>query len=263
LDHIDDSTKKQPPENASTKSRAATETGQARGVPTEEIHKPIDGRGLISNAALGLTDGLVTNLAFLAGFAGAGYGTHVIQFAGAAAMIAGAVSMFFSGLLAARSERQLFVADARREAEEIEEEPEEEKAELKSFYLEKGLNEREANLIVDRISKNKRVWLNDLLVHELHIHEEKLENPLKIATVTGLAFLGGALVPLSVYFLALPRIDIIELSIALSLAFLFLAGSWKGRIANQKAWKTGLEMLGIGVAASSLLYLIGLLLVFA
>src|SRR5579884_2979664 len=46
---------------------------------TQEVHKHTRGRGVIGNIALGMTDGLVTNLAFLAGFAGANYGVSVIR----------------------------------------------------------------------------------------------------------------------------------------------------------------------------------------
>ena len=69
-----------------------------------EKHQHIQGRGVIRDVVLGLSDGVITNLAFLAGFSGAIQNLGVIRFAGAAAMLAGAVSMFFGGLMAARSE---------------------------------------------------------------------------------------------------------------------------------------------------------------
>ena len=88
-----------------------------------ERHAHIGGRGLISAAALGLADGLVSNLAFLTGFGGAVASIDLILFAGVAAMLAGSVSMFFGGILSARSEFDLFKADSNREAYEIEHEP--------------------------------------------------------------------------------------------------------------------------------------------
>ena len=59
-----------------------------------------------------MADGLVTNLAFLTGFGGAVSGDGLIRFAGLAAMLAGTVSMFFGGVLSARSEHDLFKADS-------------------------------------------------------------------------------------------------------------------------------------------------------
>jgi len=54
----------------------------------------------------------VTNLAFLAGLGGAAEGLSLIRFAGLAAVVAGSVSMFFGGILGARSELDLFHADS-------------------------------------------------------------------------------------------------------------------------------------------------------
>jgi len=227
-----------------------------------EKHEHIQGRGIISSLSLGLTDGVITNVAFLAGFAGAVNNLSFIQFAGIAAMIAGSVSMFFGGLNASRSEQDLFKADLTREASEIELEPEEERLELMNFYMQKGLTKEESEIVVRRVTTNKEKWLEDILMHELHIHEEKLENPLKIAGVIGLAFFIGALVPLLCYFIVPNRFNSILISVATSLIFLFVVGGWKGHLSSRKFWRAGTEMFLIGAAASALLYLIGSLLVF-
>jgi VIT1/CCC1 family predicted Fe2+/Mn2+ transporter len=228
----------------------------------EEKHKHIPGRGLIGDLALGLTDGVITNVAFLAGFAGANQSIQIIRFAGYAAMLAGSVSMFFSGLNAARAEVDLFKADANRELTEIEQEPDEEKQELKSFYIGKGLTPDEAEIVVNRISTDKQKWLDDLLIHEVHVSREVLQSPIKTAGIIGLAFLVGALVPLIGYLFSVDRFFSIVSSVIVSLIFLFLVGGWKGRLVGRKFWKAGMEMFLIGAAASVLLFLIGSVLVF-
>jgi vacuolar iron transporter family protein len=229
----------------------------------QEKHKHIPGRGLISKLALGLTDGVVTNVAFLAGFAGAIQSLEFIRLAGIASMLAGSVAMFFGGLSSARADEDLFKEDARRELDEIESEPDEERQELKEFYLGKGLTQEESEIVVRRITKDKKRWLDDLLMHELHLHKEELDNPLKVASVIGVAFLVGAFVPLSGYLFAMQRSVGIVLSVSFSLIFLFLVGGWKGRLSGRKFLNAGLEMFLIGAAASVLLFLIGSLLVFA
>src|SRR5437763_14056520 len=105
-----------------------------------EIHKHIRARSYIGSSALGVSDGLVTNLAFLSGFAGAASDSqfHLIQIAGVASMLAGAISMFFGGVLAGRSEYELFQADASREAGAIEQAPGEEQNEWGYCYVGKG-----------------------------------------------------------------------------------------------------------------------------
>ncbi|MEM3829722.1 MAG: VIT1/CCC1 transporter family protein, partial [Conexivisphaerales archaeon] len=121
-----------------------------------EIHPHIRGRDVVSDIALGLSDGLVTNLAFLTGFAGASSNITILRIAGVAAVLAGTVSMFFGGLLKARSEKELYQADSRREMQEIEAEPDEEKEELVDFYIKKGLSREQSVEVVEKITENKQ-----------------------------------------------------------------------------------------------------------
>jgi vacuolar iron transporter family protein len=224
----------------------------------QEIHKHIRARSYIGGSALGVSDGLVTNLAFLSGFSAVESGTiHLIQVAGVASMLAGAISMFFSGVIAGRSEYELFQADKKREEGEIEQEPEEEKGELADFYVAKGLTRDEAQRVVGRIASNKEKFLEDILMHELHVHQAKLSNPIKMGGVIGLSFLVGALIPL-LPFLLLPTVTVgFAVSALVSALFLFLVGAWKGRVVGRKTWRSGLETLLIGISAAAILYLIG------
>lgn len=230
--------------------------------PEREKHQHIQGRRIIRDIMLGLSDGVITNVAFLAGFSGAVQNLEIIRFAGLSAMLAGAVSMFFGGFIAARSERDLFLADAIRESKEIETEPDEERSELKSFYLQKGLTEEESETVVSRITSDRKKWLEDLLMHELHIHETKLERPLKTALVIGLSFLFGALIPLIAYLVIGTKETALLMSVVSSLAFLFVVGGWKGKLSGRNFLVSGIEMLLIGAAAAATLFVIGSFLVF-
>ena len=221
-----------------------------------ERHPHIAGRGLISASALGLADGLVSNLAFLTGFSGAVSSDAVIRLAGLAAMLAGTVSMFFGGVLSARSEADLYRADADRESFEIDHETEEEKQEMRSIYMAKGLTRQEADAVVTSLLKDKGKFLEDMLVNELHVHKENLENPYKLGAAIGLSFLVGSFVPLAPYLVA-GKPDAVIASVLVSLAFLFGAGEWKGRIVKRRPLRSGLETLLIGAVAAGILYLIG------
>jgi vacuolar iron transporter family protein len=227
-----------------------------------ERHPHIAGRGLISASALGLSDGLVTNLAFLTGFSGAVSSDSLIRFAGLAAMLAGTVSMFCGGILSARSEHDLFKADSDREAYEMENETEEEKSELKWIYMDKGLTVQEADLVVAKLLSNKDKFLEDMLTNELHVHRGNLENPYKLGAVIWLSFLLGSFVLLAPYYLLSAKSDSVVISVLVSLVFLFAAGEWKGRIVKRKKLRSGLETLLIGATAAGILFAIGSLFVF-
>jgi predicted membrane protein (TIGR00267 family) len=232
------------------------------GSKYQEKHRHIQGRGLVSSSALGLADGLVTNLSFLTGFSGGVSNLDLIRFAGIAAMLAGAVSMLFGGILGARSEFDLFRADSRREAYEIEHERDEEIVELKNLYREKGLSQEEADMVVSKITSSNDRFLEDMLTNELHIHSSNLVHPYKIGGAIGLSFLVGAFVPLIPYLLFSAKTDSLTTSVFFSLIFLFGAGAWKGRIVGRQLWKSGFETLLIGAVAAAILYLIGRAFVF-
>ena len=228
----------------------------------EERHAHIRARNLISDSALGLSDGLITNLSFLTGFSGAISNIALIRLAGTAAMLAGSVSMFFGGILAARSEKDLYLADAQREAYEIEHEPDEERRELTTFYLRKGLSRHEAEMVVKKVTSSKEGWLEDLLIHELHIHKGELSGQYKKGGTIGISFLVGAFVPLLPYFLFPGNQKSLMISLSISLFFLFIVGAWKGSIVKKSIWRSGVEMLLVGIAGSITLYVIGIFLGF-
>jgi vacuolar iron transporter family protein len=165
--------------------------------------------------------------------------------------------MFFGGILAARSELDLFRADSRREAYEIANERDEEITELKGLYMEKGLTEQEAETVVARVSSRDDKFLEDMLANELHIHGANLESPYRLGGVIGLSFLVGALVPLLPYYLTGVREDALVASVIISLVFLFSVGAWKGNIVGRSPLKSGLETLLIGALAAGILYVIG------
>ncbi|MEM0075918.1 MAG: VIT1/CCC1 transporter family protein [Conexivisphaerales archaeon] len=226
-----------------------------------EIHPHIRGRDVVSDIALGLSDGLVTNLAFLTGFAGASSNITILRIAGVAAVLAGTVSMFFGGLLKARSEKELYQADSRREMQEIEAEPDEEKEELVDFYIKKGLSREQSVEVVEKITENKQEWLKDMLLHELHLHKDQLKSPYRVASVIGLGFLVGSLVPFLPYLVLQSKEQAIEVSVFISLFFVSVAGGWKGKLTGRIA-KSALETTAVAALASGILYLIGRLLAF-
>ena len=123
--------------------------------------------------------------------------------------------------------------------------------------MEKGLTEVEAETVVNRVTSNKEKWLEDMLIHELHLHKSELGNPYKRGAVIGFSFLVGSLVPLLPYLLLTLKDYSILASLIASLLFLFVIGAWKGRIVKKSIWRSGIEMLSVGVAGSIILYVIG------
>jgi len=189
---------------------------------------------------------------------GAGVSFQTILLAGFAFSVAGAISMFFSNYLSARTEIDSLRIDMERERMEIETEPEEEKGELESLLQKEGYGKKEIDVIMARLVKDKEMWLREQLRHELHLYIEDLgTDPVSKSASAGVAFFLLAIVALSPYAFRLAPLPALAASATLSLAALFILGSKVFTLRNFTP-KSGLESAAIGALAGGLLYVAGL-----
>jgi predicted membrane protein (TIGR00267 family) len=229
----------------------------------KELHPHTKGRGTISNLILGVADGMIVSLAFLTGLSLNLTNPKIVILAGVSAVISNMISMFFGGILAQRTEIDLFDADYKRELYEIENEPEEERQELIDIYSEKGLSKQYTKKLVDKITKNKQKWLEDMLLNEVHIHKDSLGSPIQAGITIGLASLIGGCVPLLPYLLIGAPHSAVIISVGVSLFSLFAIGAVKGVVTKRNPLVSGGEMLLVGMVASLIVFGIGKVLTFA
>ena len=163
--------------------------------------------------------------------------------------------------LGSKGQRDVYWAEIEKEARELEENPAEELAELVFIYHQQGLSYRQAREMADHISSDKDLWLRTLVEKELGINPDLLQSPVKDGLTMAGAFIAGAAVPLVPYLLAaadvIDRGPAIVASIVAALTGLFLIGLGKGRLIQKSPLLQGLEVLGIGAAASGIGYLLG------
>src|SRR5438270_4660505 len=98
---------------------------------------------MLGEVILGLNDGITTTLVFALSVAGASGRFGTVILAGVAEMLAGGVSMFLGGFMAAQSENEAIEHQIAVERHEIEIEPEEEREELTEIYRSKGFSGRQ------------------------------------------------------------------------------------------------------------------------
>ncbi len=218
----------------------------------------IMGGGKIRSAILGLNDGLISTFTLLVGIAAATLtgGNSLVILTGIAAMVSGAISMGLGEYISSKSEYNYIKNEIKKEEAEIQLFPEEEKQEVKDIFIEMGLDGDILNACVEKITRNKDIWLNFLIKNELGL--EELENPLIGAIITFLAFIFGSLIPQLPYYLNLGMVSLVISSI-LSLCSLFVVGALKTKITGESRIKSGLEMLIIGIIAFIASYGIGIL----
>jgi len=219
----------------------------------------VRGGGWIGQVVYGLNDGLGAAFGVVSGVAGA---THVdgrfVLLSGFASMIASALSMGSGAYLATKSEREVHESELARERNEIKDHPEEEREELSLFYQLKGFTEQEANAMAARMAQNPEEMLRTLAHEELGLSEQAFANPWTSAGGASASTAVGALVPVLPY-LFLGGIPALITSFLISTLAHFAVGAGKVVVTGRSWWKSGLEMMVIGLGEAVITYGIGLL----
>ena len=230
-----------------------------KAVNATEKHPHIPARNLLDRIVLGGGDGAIEGLAMTSALNGAGVGFGTIALAGLAFALAGALSMFFSNYLSRKSEIESLKTDISRESLEIETEPEEELSEMRDLLRKDGYDDQEIQVILQRLRKDKALWLREMLRRELKVNAEDVKSDPFVGPLTaGLAFLVLALLAVFPYALAVARTTALLTSLALSLIALFALGS---RLFIPRNFRphAGFESAAVGGIAGALLFVVGLL----
>jgi predicted membrane protein (TIGR00267 family) len=179
-----------------------------------------------------------------------------VLLAGVAGLLAGAVSMAAGGYLSNKTHREVVAEEVRREAEEIEYAPEEEREELRRIYRLKGFSAEEVEVLVRRITADRQRWLETLVSEELGISAVAGPPPLLDALFAGGGFALGAVVPLLPYLVSAGSGALVAAAV-LSVVGLFTMGAAKTLVTSRSVLRSGLEMVAVGVVAAVVTNLVG------
>src|SRR3989337_911115 len=206
----------------------------------EDWHTP-KGR-IIREVVFGINDGLVTAIGFIAGVTVSMADVKMVILSGLAEMVAGAISMFFGAYLSTKSQREFFDNEIKRETREIEE--------IREIYSNLGFKEDEVEMIVKRVTSDKKLWVRFMMREELGIMEETFDDPLKVGAIMGISFAIGSLPPLIPYMLMDNPFTALKVAVVTSLLFLFGVGIGKTTVTKGNWLKSGIEVAIIGSIAS-------------
>jgi VIT1/CCC1 family predicted Fe2+/Mn2+ transporter len=217
----------------------------------------------LGSMVYGGLDGIVTTFAVVSGVAGADLGANVILILGIGNLVADGFSMGTGNYLSTKSEREYYQREARRQAWEIENFPDGQRAELGALYVQNGYDEADAVALVDVQTRNQERWVNAMMIEELGMVRAD-SNPIYNALATFLAFVVAGSLPLIVYLVGLGTPiapdTAFRTSVLLSGAALFGLGAAKVFVTRLNAFRSGLEMLLVGGFAAAVAYVIGALL---
>ena len=236
-------------------TRAKTEFPEAiREIEQERWRVAAFGR--IREVVFGAQDGLLSTVVLVTALAAATTDQSIVVVAGLAAAIAGMISMATGTFLGSKAEKDVFRAEIEKEAMELEENPAEEMAELVFLYHQQGMSFLEAKKMAEHIASDKDLWLRTLVEKELGLDPNLVASPFKDAIAMGGSFVVAALIPIIPYlFIDGPAAMIASVGAAITV--LFTLGTAKGRLVKKSPFLQGLEILGIGVGATAIGYLIG------
>ncbi len=220
----------------------------------ERWHKR--GGGWIGQAIYGATEGLGSVFGIVSGVAGATAGGPAVLVAGLAGMLASALSMGSGAYLATKSEREVYQAEISREKRELQEHPEEEAEELSLFYQLKGVPEQEANALANRLIATPQEALKTLAAEELGLSEQNFPNPWTEAISASLSTAFGAFIPIIPFFFAHGYPAVIA-SFTISTIAHFAIGAGKTVVTGLSPWRSGLEMMLVGLGEALITFLLG------
>jgi VIT1/CCC1 family predicted Fe2+/Mn2+ transporter len=226
------------------------------GLEISHDHPDVTG-GWLRPAVFGAMDGLVSNLALIAGVAG---GTRdqgdsrAVVLAGLAGLAAGAFSMAVGEYNSVASQSEAARREIDKERREIIANPVGETGELAAMYVAKGLDPELAAEVARQIHHDVD---NAVAVHareELGLDPDDLPSPMVAAGSSFGAFALGALVPLLPYLLGAQAL---LPGLVMTLLALFVCGAVVTQVTSRPWWYGGGRTMLLGAAATALTYLIG------
>lgn len=226
---------------------------------SEEHRSPTNLRDII----LGGQDGLVNVLGIILGLAIASGDLRIILVGGLAATFAESVSMAAVAYTSTRAQQSFYESELAREKREIKEIPEEEREEIREIYRQKGFSGKLLEDVVEKITSNEKVWLDEMMKFELGLQPVETKNAFRSSAIVGVAAFVGSLIPLAPFlFLNILQLQInqaIGVALVMSAVTLFIVGAYKAK-ATVGDWKSsGAEIAVIGMVAAFIGYAIGLL----
>lgn len=209
----------------------------------------------IRDIVIGMSDGLTVPFALAAGLSGAISSSTLVVTAGIAEIVAGSIAMGLGGYLAGRTEVDHYQSELKREYEEVEKLPEQEKAEVMEVFAGFGLSEPLQRQIADELAKDKKQWVDFMMRYELGLEEPNANRATKSAITIGVSYIIGGIIPLLPYIIIDSAQEALYYSCGVTLICLFIFGYFKSKMTGQPALSGAFKVVVIGALAAGAAFL--------
>jgi VIT1/CCC1 family predicted Fe2+/Mn2+ transporter len=217
-------------------------------------HADVSG-GALRASVFGAMDGLVTNIALVAGVGAAGATPHFIVLTGLAGLVAGAFSMAMGEYTSVRTQNEQVDREWAKEGSEIRENSEAEEHELAIMFADMGMSESTAALAARDIHRDPEQAALVHVTQELGLDPREKPSPVVAAISSFVTFSLGAVIPLLPFLLGFTSL---LAGLAVGGLGLLVAGGIASLATTLPWWLSALRQLGFGALAAGATYLVGL-----
>ena len=232
--------------------------GMAKNSLEHEGHP--DHRALAGGSAragvFGFSDGLVSNVSLIIGFAAGGVDASVVRLAGIAAAVAGAASMAAGEWVSISAQNELVEREMALELRELKIHPEAETSELAAMYRQHGMSREQAAASAREVMRDPE---RAVIVHareEFGLDAGNLPNPLQIGLISLITFLAGAMLPVLPWIFASGSAAKYS-SVIVAIVAASIAGYMIGQQAERSKISSAARQVAIMLLAVGVTYIIG------
>ncbi|WP_300007835.1 VIT1/CCC1 transporter family protein [Pseudonocardia sp.] len=216
-------------------------------------HADISG-GWLRAAVFGAMDGLVTNIALVAGVGGGGGDRSLIILTGMAGLVAGAFSMALGEFASVDTQNDAVTHEVEVEREEIRRHPDVEQAELADSYEAMGLSRVTAEAVARDLHDKPELAVRVHITQELGVDPDDQPSPWTAAGSSFLCFALGGVIPLIPFLLGSSSLP---LGLLVGAVGLFLVGALTSRFTTRRWWSAGIRQVLFGALAAGATFGVG------
>lgn len=203
-----------------------------------------------------MSDGLVSNVSLVLGFAGSGVDNSVVRLAGLAGAVAGGISMAAGEWVSITSQNDLIKRELEIERRELEHNTEHETEELAAIYESHGMGSARAAAAAEEVMRQPETALGVHAREELGVDPDDLPSAMWAAVLSLVCFLFGALLPVIPWFVGDGSTAAFT-SLAIGVVAAGVVGGIVARFAERPLWLGIGRQVGIVLVACGVTYLIG------
>jgi len=233
-------------------------------VPTDVYRDPHDfdhthpdmQKAWLRPAVFGGLDGLVSNIALIAGVGASGARPETVVLAGVAGLVAGAFSMAIGEYVSVKTQKEQLESEMAVERAAHTRNPAGEERELAQSFMDMGLTEKTALVAAKEIHVNPSRAAKLHVTYELGLDPTSAASPVWAAVSSFATFSVGASIPLLPYMLGSTSL---WWGLASGGVGLFIAGALASRFTRRPWWMGSVRQFGLGALAVAATYGVGTL----